>query len=399
MYSEHLLPELCFDPITAMDQSATSTATEFEKTKNDGRTLWRELTQWIVRWLLFFLICTGLGYAAVERYQPRTTPGLTDTAVYYRLVAGEEVQGRDMRFRILVPYVARPFYLLGKRFLDEERSISFALLIANAIFCATTACLLLSVAIRLTGDLAVALLAACLYLLNFAITNLQLAGIVDAGEAFFMMALTWSLLSDRWWCLPVWGGFGALAKETFVPLAGVFTLAWWLSSQRKASDRGTKLFWVTAMVVLGIVAIIISRLSITASFDSPGISTGTGGMSTVAGVFSARGLVFQSNPGPGYLSRLISTLSSRTFWYVFVWLLPLGLIGLRRLPRAWVLAAIVGGVLALVLGLYKNIEGNVARPIFDVMGPMLSLSAAIWLSGKPGTSKSLRADDPSATLR
>lgn len=381
-----------------MDQSANSMAAEFETTRNDSRKAPRALTQWIVRWLLFFLICTGLGYASVERYQPRTTPGLTDTTVYYRLVAGEEVQGRDMRFRILVPYVARPFYLLSKRFLDEERSISLALLIANAIFCATTACLLVSVAIRLTGNLAVALLAASLYLLNFAIANLQLAGLVDAGEAFFMMALTWSLLFDRWWCLPVWGVFGALAKETFVPLAGVFTLGWWLSSQRKTNDRGKKFLWVSAMVIFGIGALIISRVSITASF-SPGMAAGTGGISAVAGGFSVGGLAFQSNPGPGYLSRLISTLSSRTFWYVFVWLLPLGLVGLRRLPRAWVIAALAGGVLALVLGLYKNVEGNVARPIFDVMGPMLSLAAAIWLCRTPGTTESLRADAPSATLR
>lgn len=344
----------------------------------------------MIRWLLFFLICTGLGYAAVERYQPPTTAGLSDAAVYYRLVAGEEVQSRDMRFRILVPCVARPFYLLSKKFLGEERSVSLALLIANAIFCATTACLLLSVALRLTGNLAVALLAACLYLLNFAITNLQLAGMVDAGEGFFMMALTWSLLFDRWWLLPLWGVFGALAKETFVPLAAVFTLAWWLSSQGKESDRGTKVFWATAMVILGIVTIVISRISFTAGFSS-GASAGTGGISAVVGGISEAGL-FQSNPGPGYLSRLITVPSSRSFWYVFVWLLPLGLVGIRRLPRAWVIAATAGGMLALGLGLYKNIGGNVARPVFNVMGPMLSLSASIWLSRTLGATNSLRVD-------
>jgi len=48
--------------------------------------------------------------------------------------------------------------------------------------------------------------------------------------------------------------------------------------------------------------------------------------------------------------------------------------------------------LALLLGLYKNIEGNVARPIFDVMGPMLSLSASIWLSRVLGETNSLRVD-------
>src|SRR2546428_6658143 len=86
-----------------------------------------ELCHWILRWTLFFLICLGLGYAAVERYDPRTTPGLSDSTLYYRLVAGEEVQGRDMRFRVLVPYVARPFYWLARRKLDPERSVYLGL--------------------------------------------------------------------------------------------------------------------------------------------------------------------------------------------------------------------------------------------------------------------------------
>jgi hypothetical protein len=358
------------------------------QTANDARRVPHALTQWLQRWLLFFLICAGLGYAGIERYQPRTIPGLTDTAVYFRLVAGEEVQGRDMRFRILVPYVARPFYLIGKKFFADERSRSLALLIANAIFCATTACMLVSVAIRLTGNAALALLAASLYLLNFSIANLQLAGMIDAGEAFFMMALTWSLLFDRWWLLPVWGLFGALAKETFVPLGFVFALAWWLSTRRKASDRGTRLFWATAMLVIGVMVIVESRISIT---TSPGMEAGTNGIFMVAGGLPSAGLQFQSG-GPGYLSRLINTFSSRTFWYVFVWLLPLGVVGLKRLPRAWVIAAITGAVVALVLGLLRNIEGNDARPIFDVIGPMLSLAAAIWLSGPLGARDSLRVD-------
>lgn len=380
-----------------MDQSTDSIAAEFETTQNGGRTLSHALTQWLIRWLLFFLICSGLGYAGVERYRPPATPGLSDTALYYRLVAGEEVQGRDMRFRILVPYVARPFHLLGRKFLTDERSILLALLIANAIFCATTACLLVSVAIRLTGNLAVALLAACLYLLNFAIANLQLAGMIDAGEAFFMMALTWSLLFDRWWLLPLCGLFGSLAKETFVLLGGVFTIGW-LLGQRKESYRGTKVFWATAMVIVGIVAIMISHLSLT-SFNSSGTSAGGGGISSAVGGLAGPGQLFQSGPGPGYLSRLINALSSRTFWYVFIWLLPLGAVGLKRLPRAWVVAASAGGLLALTLGLYKNIEGNVARPIFDVMGPILSLSASIWLCRTLGAPDSLRSDLHSANVR
>ena len=356
-----------------MDHSTTSNLASHSLTGGAARRS-HEFLHWIVRWVLFFLVCAGLGYTAIERYDPRTTPALSDTALYYRLVAGEEVQARDMRFRILVPYVARPVYLLARRLFDPARSVYLGLLIANSMFCATTACLLVSAGIRVTANLAVALLASALYLLNFAITNLQLAGMIDAGEACFIMAVTATLFVDRWWPLSLWGLFGALAKETFVPLAGIFAIVWWLSAQRKQKDRWPKLMWVATMVGVGILAIVFSRLSIIANFNHPGISV-------VAGGFAGGDILSVRNPGPGYFSRLVTVLSSRSFWYVFIWLLPLGMVGLRRLPRAWVFASILSGVAALALGLEKNIGGNVARPIFDVMGPLLSLSTAMLLVG------------------
>jgi len=138
------------------------------------------------------------------------------------------------------------------------------------------------------------------------------------------------------------------------------------------------------MVVMGMLTLIAARLSF--------IAGGTGGITIVAGGLAAGGIEFQNNPDASYFSRLLSTLSSRTFWYVFVWLLPLSALGLRRIPRAWVIAAIVAALGALTLGLYKNIGGNVARPIFDVAGPMLSLSAAIWLSKMVDARKSLPVD-------
>jgi hypothetical protein len=63
------------------------------------------------------------------------------------------------------------------------------------------------------------MLGATLYLLNFATANIWLAGYVDASEGCFLMVLTWTLFSDRWWLPPLWGVLGALAKETFVPLS------------------------------------------------------------------------------------------------------------------------------------------------------------------------------------
>jgi hypothetical protein len=344
-----------------MDQTTNSTEREMRTTRNDASRAPRVLTQWIIRWLLFFLICLGLGYSALQRYDPRATQGLTDSALYYRMVAGEEVQGREMRFRVLVPLIARPIHTATKTFLDPIRAVFLALLIANSIFCATTVCLLVAIGIRLTGNPAVALLAAALYLLNFAIGNLQLAAMVDAGEACLILAVVLTLFSDRWWPLPVWGLLGAMAKETFLPLAGVLTLVWWYVECRKQHNRISRLLLIVAMLVVAVITIVALRWGI-------------------AGTMGSSGMFVATNAAAGY-SGIAGVFLNRTFLYVFVWLLPLGLVGLKRLPRAWVFGAIAATLLALVLGAYRNIGANAARPMFDVIGPMLSLSVAMLLTG------------------
>ena len=42
------------------------------------------------------------------------------------------------------------------------------------------------------------------------------------------MVIVWSLLTERWFLLPLWGVFGALAKETFAPLSMMFAFGWWI---------------------------------------------------------------------------------------------------------------------------------------------------------------------------
>ena len=111
------------------------------------------------------------------------------------------------------PYVARPFYWFAQRYLPSWNAGFFGLLVSSALFCATTACLIVSIGNRLFHDLATALLGATLYLLSFAISNLQLSGLIDAGEACFMAAVVWSLLNDKWGLLPLWGLAGGAGKR------------------------------------------------------------------------------------------------------------------------------------------------------------------------------------------
>jgi hypothetical protein len=234
---------------------------------------------------------------------------------------------------------------------------------SNAIFTATTGTLLVLIGYRLGLSGSKALLGATLYLLNFAVANLNLVGLVDSGESCFVMAMVWSLLSGRWFLLPVWGILGALAKETFAPLSVVFAFGWWLSEVRRGYMQLSRLASICALCVasLGTVTLV---------------------MSTVA-----EGLVWPwqfatyMHAGVGFLPGLLGCLRDHTFWYVFIWLLPLGLVRLRRLPTPWVLASALALCGSLAMGAYNNAGDNTARALFNVAGPILSLSTAIFLTG------------------
>jgi len=334
-----------------------------------------KLYQNALLWLLFFLICLGLGYPSLNRYDPGKSEGTPDAEQYRDIVVGRKSQRasggkgvlprlaqEENYYRVLVPYVAKPFYRLARGRVGTWDPALFGLLAANAIFTATAACLLVAIGYHLTLDFSTALLCTALYLLNFCVANLYLAGLVDSAEGCFVMVIVWSLLTGRWFMLPLWGIFGALAKETFAPLSALFVLGWWISEVRRGRLQLRRLAWLGAMGVASITTVTLA-------------------MSSLAG-----GLVlpwqFAASMGAcvGFLAGLRGCLLDHTFWYVFIWLLPLGLIRLRCLPRPWVLASAAAFCGALALGSFNNAGGNTTRGLFNVSGPLLSLSAAVFLS-------------------
>ncbi len=159
---------------------------------------------------------------------------------------------------------------------------------------------------------------------------------------------------------------GALAKETFVPLASVFTLAWWIIDGRQAGRGRLNALWLISMSAVGLATVTIFR-------------------SVISGQTAWPWHTDLLNPEMGYLARLRDSIFSRSFWYVFYWLLPLGVWRLRHLPRAWTAASVSSALTALALG------------IFNTIGPLLSLSAALLITrysapddtrrGEPGIDK------------
>ncbi len=322
------------------------------------------IRNFLLLWPLFFAICFGLGYPTLQRYNPANTEGMSDTLKYLALTSGDDapVFNEIFRCRLLVPYVARPFYWFAKTYVPGWHAGFFGLLMANALFCATTACLIAAIGNRLIGDPGTALLGAALYLLSFSVANLQLAGLIDSGEACFLTALTWSLLSGRWYLLPLWGLLGALAKETFVPFSCLFVFTWWLMDRRQTGIQGSGWQWMVALWVIGLGTVMAVHTAVVGQWRWPW---------SIAG---------QAKSSANFFVALWRCLTERSFWYMFGWLIPLGVWRLKFFPKPWRTAAIVTAILAIILGAYSDAGGTVGRATFNIIGPLLSLSVALLLA-------------------
>ena len=337
---------------------------------------------------VFFLIACGLGYPILNRFDPRQAPGLSDVKIYASLVTGTaSPHAGHVRFRVLVPWLAKPFYRLAQGRFAPWDPVLFGLLVADSLFVAGTAVLIVILGVilgdglgnRQMGSSAVGLVGALLYLVNFAVPNLRLVGLVDAGEGFFLLALLWSLSEFELWALPVIAVLGALTKESFIPFSIVLTSAWWFSvrpdrnidrnDDRRNEDgnRGRSHFlpaaaWILTSWVLSLAAMIGLQWSISARFASPlqfGLSL---------------------HRGDGYLGHFASSLHDRNLWYIFLWLLPTAIPNLKRLPKAWLIPAGATCAIAFVLDAYfGGAPGTVGRALFSIAGPVLSLSSALLL--------------------
>jgi len=145
----------------------------------------------VLLFCVFFLIACGLGYPVLNRFDPRQTPGLSDVKTYAALVTGTaSPDAGHVRFRVLVPWLAKPFARLAQGRVATWDPVMFGLLVADSLFVAGTAVLIVILGgilgNRERGSSAVGLVGALLYLVNFAVPNLRLVGLVDAGEGFFL---------------------------------------------------------------------------------------------------------------------------------------------------------------------------------------------------------------------
>jgi hypothetical protein len=314
---------------------------------------------------LFFVIVCGLGYPILNRFDPRQTPGLSDVKNYAALVTGTaSPDSGHVRFRVLVPWVAKPFYRLAQGRVASWDPVMFGLLVANSLFVAGTALLIVILGASQLGNPIAGLVGALLYLVNFAVPNLRLVGLVDAGEGFFLLALLWSLSELELWALPAIAVLGALTKESFIPFSMVLTAVWWLTMRREQTpNRGVPaVAWILTSWVLSFAAMIGLQWAVVGRFTS----------------LLQFGLSLHL--GSEYISHFAGSLRDRNLWYIFVWLLPTAIPNLKRLPKSWLVPVGATCLTAFVLDAYfGGAPGTVGRAFFSIAGPVLSLSSALLL--------------------
>jgi hypothetical protein len=324
---------------------------------------------------IFFLIASGLGYPVLNRFDPQQTPALSDVKTYAALVTGtagsDSEDMRYRRFRVLVPWLARPFYWLARGRSSTWDPVMFGLLAADSLFVAGTAVLIVILGNRKLGSPAVGLVGALLYLVNFAVPNLRLVGLVDAGEGFFLLALLWSLSEFELWALPVIAVLGALTKESFIPFSIVLTSAWWFSTWTDHGNEGKRArdhflpdaAWIVTSWALSFAAMIALQWSITGGFVSP----------------LQFGLAVRRDGG----HHFAVALHDRNLWYIFLWLLPTAIPNLKRLPRSWLIPVGTTCAVAFVMDAYFGgppaAGSALGRALFSIAGPALNLSSALFL--------------------
>jgi hypothetical protein len=308
----------------------------------------------LIIWPLFFMICFGLGYPILNRYDPGKVPGTSDAAGYCETVRAP----LSISYRAFVPWLAKPFYLLAKRRIASWDPALFGMLMATSILTASTAVAIVAIGLQCGFEYTTSLLGAFLFLVNWVVPNLNLSGYVDSGEAFFLAMVTWSMLSNRWYLLPLWAIPGSLSKETFAPFAVAFAIIWWVTDR---PIRGSRAVWIGSLALLSCGAVLISLSGI-----GGGAAGYTVGMREYMDV--------------GFFPALVRNLTAHEFWFTFVWLLPLGLLSIRCMDRRWVYATAGTFLLALLMGAYNDALGNTTRAFFNIAGPLLSLAAANFLA-------------------
>lgn len=317
---------------------------------------------YLQRWLLYFVIAIGLGYAAVFRYSPPTIGGLSDSGAYFAITEhgiDANVDGH-WRYRLLVPLAARPLRALLYDLTGKPESTAAALLVVNAAFVATTALVIGMLAVANGAGTANAALASLIWLCSFAVVNYQLAGMVDSVESLALALVLLAGSSGRW-PLVLAVPLLAFGKETLVPISAAAAIGFILCCWQRRESCTRPLAWTASFAVLGIASVALTHRAADGSWPA------------------LLSLITDERGEGDFAPALWQAIANEGMLYVFIALLPAGIIGGHQLPpRLWA-AAGCAALAAVTLGVWRVAGPNTARPLFSALGPLLAIGTALWL--------------------
>jgi hypothetical protein len=166
------------------------------------------------------------------------------------------------------------------------------------------------------------------------------------------------MISNNWKFLPILGIIGGLAKESFIPLSFTMAAVYAIWQPASGSERLWRLMQVFFLGTFGLFTVLAFRSLISGQLILP--------WDIIASEKATNNLILS----------MWYCITCHEFWYVFVWLLPLGAIRLRHFPRPLVYGSMASAGVVLILGGWNSAYGSVSRAGFNVVGPLLSLSLA-----------------------
>jgi len=283
--------------------------------------------------------------------------------MYYRMAEGNPEVAPPFRFRILTPSLVKAVMpLMAKVPHGSWNVTSMSFLAVNTFFLSLAGFCLMHITFLLLGDRIIALMSAILFITSFTAVNQYLAGMVDAAESFFLASIVLCSLRGWWMMVPLLLGLGALGKDTTLlqgtTWLGCYSLHTCLRLKR-FDCRSMLSTFVSIMFGVGVLlatrAVVggatypLHRLSMDQFFCIP--------------------------------TKMVSGVFSRDNVYAFLLLLPLGLPRLKHIPSPYLPISLIMGAVALLAGSYSQIGStNFSRPLFNAIGPLLSMSTALFLS-------------------
>ena len=292
----------------------------------------------------------SLGYAYLNRIAPGAG-GLDDILEYSRMAQFDREVDAPFRYRPLVPWAAGALVpILSRLPLGSWDATALAFLLVGSLLTAAATCGIRQIALQIGFSSLQALIACFLFLTSFSVSNVYLAGFVDAFEVAALVGIALAALTQRFPILLLLMIVAPWGKESCVVFGSIYCAV--LLPQRKR--------WIVAALA-ALASLIVVRW-------------------TFADVGWWDDLWTYRRPTT-FLQRWWGVLTAKSLLYTFALPLLLGVPRWRSLPVGLRRAAILAAIAALVLAGIAGIENNVSRPLYNVSGWVLALAGARTLAG------------------